>query len=173
MQIDFQSSRLLRPARPGFIRLTLLLAFFLNLLPTSFWPWFPDWVVLVIVFWSIRAPQVVSTGSAFILGILMDVVDGSVMGQHALAYVLMSYAGRVMAHRILWLPLKQQLVSVLPIIFAGAGIQVCVRWFAGDELPNLFYFLQPVVTALLWVPATYVLMLPQFLSNDRDFERPI
>ena len=114
MQIDFQSSRLLRPARPGFIRLTLLLAFFLNLLPTSFWPWFPDWVVLVIVFWSIRSPQVVSTGSAFILGILMDVVDGSVMGQHALAYVLMSYAGRVMAHRILWLPLKQQLVSVLP-----------------------------------------------------------
>ena len=42
MQIDFQSSRLLRPARPGFIRLTLVLAFFLNLLPTSFWPWFPQ-----------------------------------------------------------------------------------------------------------------------------------
>lgn len=173
MQIDFQSSRLLRPARPGFVRLTLLLAFFLNLLPLSFWPWFPDWVALVIVFWSIRSPLMVGTGSAFILGILMDVVDGSLMGQHALAYVLMSYAGRVMSHRILWLPLRQQLVSVLPIIFAGACIQVAVRWFAGDELPQIYYFLQPVVTALLWVPATYVLMLPQFLSNDRDYERPI
>ena len=173
MQIDFQSSRLLRPARPGFIRLTLLLAFLLNLLPTSFWPWFPDWVALVIVFWSIRSPLVVGTGTAFVLGILMDVVDGSLMGQHALAYVLMSYAGRVLAHRILWLPLKQQLVSVLPIIFIGACLQVLVRWFAGDELPSLFYFVQPFVTVALWVPATYVLMLPQFLSNDRDFERPI
>ena len=78
-----------------------------------------------------------------------------------------------MPDQLLGLMATSQLVSVLPIIFAGAGIQVCVRWFAGDELPNLFYFLQPVVTALLWVPATYVLMLPQFLSNDRDFERPI
>ncbi len=173
MQIDFQSSRLLRPARPGFIRLTLLLAFFLNLLPTSFWPWFPDWVALVIVFWSIRSPLVVGTGTAFVLGILMDVVDGSLMGQHALAYVLMSYASRVMAHRILWLPLKQQLMNILPIIFIGACLQVLVRWFAGDALPSFSYLLQSLVTALLWAPATYVLMLPQFLSNDRDYERPI
>lgn len=173
MQIDFQSSRLLRPARPGFIRLTLVLAFFLNLLPTYFWPWFPDWVALVIVFWSVRSPLVVGTGTAFVLGILMDVVDGSLMGQHALAYVLMSYASRVMAHRILWLPLKQQLMNILPIIFIGACLQVLVRWFAGDELASVWYFLQPMVTALLWAPATYLLMLPQFLSNDRDYERPI
>ena len=173
MQIDFQSSRLLRPARPGFIRLTLVLAFFLNLLPTYFWPWFPDWVALVIVFWSMRSPLVVGTGTAFVLGILMDVVDGSLMGQHALAYVLMSYASRVMAHRILWLPLKQQLMNILPIIFIGACLQVLVRWFAGDELASVWYFLQPMVTALLWAPATYLLMLPQFLSNDRDYERPI
>ncbi len=173
MQIDFQSSRLLRPARPGFIRLTLVLAFFLNLLPTSFWPWFPDWVALVIVFWSVRSPLVVGTGTAFVLGILMDVVDGSLMGQHALAYVLMSYASRVMAHRILWWPLKQQLMNILPIIFIGACLQVLVRWFAGDELASVWYFLQPMVTALLWAPATYLLMLPQFLSNDRDYERPI
>ncbi len=173
MQINFQSSRLLSPASPGFIRLTLLLAFFLNLLPTSFWPWFPDWVALVVVFWSIRSPLVVGTGSAFLLGILMDVVDGSLMGQHALAYVLMSYASRVFAHRILWLPLKQQLFSIFPIILMGAGLQVLVRWFGGDALPSLFYFVQPFVTAALWVPATYVLMLPQFLSKDRDYERPI
>ena len=48
-----------------------------------------------------------------------------------------------------------------------------VRWFAGDELASVWYFLQPMVTALLWAPATYLLMLPQFLSNDRDYERPI
>ena len=128
---------------------------------------------MVIVFWSVRSPLVVGTGTAFVLGILMDVVDGSLMGQHALAYVLMSYASRVMAHRILWLPLKQQLMNILPIIFIGACLQVLVRWFAGDELASVWYFLQPMVTALLWAPATYLLMLPQFLSNDRDYERPI
>jgi rod shape-determining protein MreD len=64
-------------------------------------------------------------------------------------------------------------VNVLPIIFTGACLQVLVRWFAGDQLPSLFYFVQPFATVALWVPATYVLMLPQFLSNDRDYERPI
>lgn len=173
MQINFQSSRLLRPARPGFIRLTLVLAFLLNLLPTSYWPFFPDWVMLVVLFWSVRAPLTVGTGTAFLLGILMDVVDGSLMGQHALAYVLISYAGRVLSGRILWLPLRQQVMHVLPILFVGVLIEVLVRWFAGDEFPGYLYLVQPLVTGLLWAPATYVLMLPQFLTKDRDYERPI
>ena len=173
MQINYQSSRLLRPARVGFIRLTLVLALLLNLLPTSYWPFFPDWVMLVILFWSVRAPLAVGTGTAFVLGLLMDVVDGSLMGQHALAYVLISYAGRVLSARILWLPLKQQVMHVFPILFAGALLEVLVRWFAGDEFPGVLYFLRPLLTGLLWVPATYVLMLPQFLTKDRDYERPI
>lgn len=173
MQINFQSSRLLRPASTGFIRLTLALAFVLNLLPTSFWPLYPEWVMLVLLFWSIRAPLVVGTGTAFMLGLLMDVVDGSLMGQHALAYVLVSYAGRVLSARILWLPLKQQMMHVTPILFAGALIEVLVRWFAGDEFPGYLYLLRPLITSLIWLPATYVLMLPQFLTKDRDYERPI
>ena len=173
MQIDFQSSRLLRPARPGFIRLTLVLAFLLNLLPTSFWAFYPEWVMLVVLFWSVRAPLVVGTGTAFLLGVLMDVVDGSLMGQHALAYVLISYAGRVLSARILWLPLKQQVMHVIPILLTGALLEVLVRWFAGDEFPGYLYLARPLVTAILWGPATYGLMLPQFLSKDRDYERPI
>lgn len=173
MQINFQSSRLLRPASPGFIRLTLILAFMLNLLPTSFWPLYPEWVMLVLLFWSIRAPLVVGTGTAFMLGLLMDVVDGSLMGQHALAYVLISYAGRVLSARILWLPLKQQVMHVIPILFAGALLEVLVRWFAGDEFPGYSYLLRPLITGVIWLPATYVLMLPQFLTKDRDYERPI
>ena len=173
MQINFQSSRLLRPARPGYIRLTLVLAFLLNLLPTSYWPFFPEWVMLVVLFWSVRAPLIVGTGTAFVLGLLMDVVDGSLLGQHALAYVLVSYTGRVLSARILWMPLKQQVMHVVPIMFVGALIEVLVRWFAGDEFPGYLYLLQPLLSALLWVPATYVLMLPQFLTKDRDYERPI
>ena len=123
--------------------------------------------------WSVRAPLVVSTGTAFVLGLLMDVVDGSLMGQHALAYVLISYTGRILSGRILWLPLKQQVMHIVPILFIGTLIEVLVRWFAGDEFPGYLYLVQPLVTGLLWMPATYVLMLPQFLTKDRDYERPI
>lgn len=173
MQINYQSSRLLRPARPGFIRITLLFAFLLNLIPTSFWPFYPECVMLVLLFWSVRAPLVVGSGTAFLLGILMDVVDGSLMGQHALAYVLVAYAGRVLSAKILWLPLKQQVMHVVPILFVGSLLEVLVRWFAGDEFPGYHYLAQPFISGLLWVPATYMLMLPQFMTKDRDYERPI
>lgn len=172
-QINFHSSRLLHPAQSKFIRLTLLISFILNLLPTSFWWWFPDWLLLVILFWSIRSPQTVATGTAFLFGNCMDIADSSLMGQHALAYVCISYIGKIMAHRILWLPLGRQLVSVFPVIFSGACLQAIARWLVEDSLPSAYYFVQPVMTTLLWVPATYILMLPQFLSNEIDYERPI
>jgi rod shape-determining protein MreD len=73
----------------------------------------------------------------------------------------------------MWLPLRQQLVHILPILLTGALLEIFVRWLAGDEFPGYLYLLQPILTGLLWVPATYVLMLPQFLTKDRDYERPI
>ena len=58
-------------------------ALILNFLPTSAWPWVPDWVALVLVFWSIREPRRVGMGAGFLLGVAMDVADVSLLGQHA------------------------------------------------------------------------------------------
>ena len=91
MQPTFSSSRILLPVRPWFIVFSLLAALVLNFLPTSAWPWVPDWVALVLVFWSIREPRRVGMGAGFLLGVAMDVADVSLLGQHALAYVLASY----------------------------------------------------------------------------------
>jgi len=54
MQPTFTSSRILLPVRPWFIALSLMLALLLNFLPTSNWPGMPDWVALVLCFWSVR-----------------------------------------------------------------------------------------------------------------------
>ena len=70
MQPTFSSSRILLPVRPWFIVFSLLAALVLNFLPTSAWPWVPDWVALVLVFWSIREPRRVGMGAGFLLGAL-------------------------------------------------------------------------------------------------------
>ena len=88
---SFSSSRILLPVRPWFIFLSLLIALLLNFLPTRAWLWTPDWLALVIVFWSIREPRRVGMGWGFLLGLVMDVADASLLGQHALAYVLAAY----------------------------------------------------------------------------------
>jgi len=86
---------LLLPVKPGFIVFTLIAALLANLLPWSGWAlWIvPDFVALMVLYWCIEEPRKIGFLTAWFLGLLMDVADGSLFGQHALAYTLLAYAG--------------------------------------------------------------------------------
>jgi rod shape-determining protein MreD len=99
MQPTFSSSRILLPVRPWFIFLSLIAAAVLNFLPTAHWPGMPDWVALVLCFWSVREFRRVGMGWGFVLGLLMDVADGAVLGQHCFAYVLLLAVSPIRPHR--------------------------------------------------------------------------
>lgn len=172
-QSTFTSSRLLQPARPWYIYGSLLLAFMGNLLPTAPWPLLPDWFALVLCFWSLRESRKVGMGVAFLFGIAMDVGQGSLMGQHALAYVLIAYLASSLSRRILWFPIHHQALHILPILFLAQLVQYLIRLVAGAEFPGFVFFVSPLIAAALWVPGTYLLLLPQFRPVDRDENRPI
>ena len=173
MPTALSSSRILQPVRHWFVVTTLLCALVLNFLPTSAWPWMPDWVALVLLFWSIREPRHAGMGSGFVLGLAMDVADASLMGQHALAYVLATYVASSLSRRILWFPLGQQALHILPLLLMVQAVQFAVRAMPGVDLPGLSYFLGALVGALLWLPLTFVLLLPQYQPVERDANRPI
>ncbi|MDR1934431.1 MAG: rod shape-determining protein MreD [Candidatus Accumulibacter sp.] len=169
----FHSSRILLPVRPWFIAVSVFAALLLNFLPTSDWPWMPDWVALVLVFWSVREPRRVGMGAGFLLGLVMDVADASLFGQHALAYVLAAYAGAALSRRILWFPPLKQALHVLPLLLMVQGAQYLVRAMPGVVLPGFSYFLGPFVGAALWMPLSFVLLLPQYQPEVHDENRPI
>lgn len=173
MQPTYYSSRILQPVRPWFVVLTLFAALIINYLPRESWPWMPDFVALVLVFWSIREPHHAGMGYGFLLGLAMDVADASLMGQHALAYVLAAYAAFSVSRRILWFPLGQQALQVLPILVMVQLVQFVVRALSGADYPGWGYFAGPFIAALLWRPLTFILLLPQYQPVDRDANRPI
>lgn len=173
MQPTYSSRRILLPARSWFIFLTLSLSLFANLIPLGRFPIFPDWVALVLTFWCIREPLRVSMGAAFVLGLLMDVADASVMGQHALAYVMLAFAAGGLSRRILWFPLGQQALHVLPLLLGAQIAMLVIRLAAGAEFPGLLWFVGSLVGAALWYPLTYLLLLPQYQPVERDENRPI
>jgi rod shape-determining protein MreD len=76
------SDQLLLPASPVFIALSLLLALCFNLLPLGRQPAMPDLLALVLVFWNVHQPRRVGVGVAFLFGLLMDVHEGALLGQH-------------------------------------------------------------------------------------------
>ena len=173
MQPTFSSSRILLPVRPWFIFLSLIVALLLNFLPTAHWPGMPDWVALVLCFWGVREFRRVGMGWAFILGLLMDVADGSVLGQHCFAYVLLAFLAASQSRRLLWFPLLQQALQVLPLFAVSHAVEMLIRLAAGGIYPGAWSFLTPVLEALLWPLASWVLLAPQRRPPDRDQNRPL
>ncbi len=167
------NEQLLLPARPLFIALTLLSAFALNLLPLGRQPAMPDWLAVVVVFWSVHQPRRVGLGWAFGFGLLMDVHQGALLGQHALAYALLSFVAIAIHRRLLWFGLAGQAAQILPLFLAAHGLQLLVRIVAGDSFPGWTFLLAPLFEAALWPLATLLLLAPQRRAPDPDENRPL
>lgn len=164
---------ILLPVSPFFIALSIVLAFFLNLLPWGQWPGVPDFVALVLVFWSVHQPRMVGIGIAFTMGLLMDVHDATLLGENALSYTVLSYLAIMIHRRILWFPLLAQALHVLPLFVLMQTVQLVVRFLVTGNFPGWFYFGESAVSALLWPIATLVLLAPQRRAIDRDDNRPL
>ncbi len=173
MQATHSSKRILLPVKAWFILLTLFAALFLNMIPFGRLPGVPDFVALILAFWCVREPFKVGMGVAFLLGVAMDVASASVMGQHSLAYVLLSFAASGLSRRILWFPLSQQALHILPLLLGEQLVMFAVRMIGGAEFPGVLYFLSSFTASLLWYPLTYLLLLPQYQPVEKDVNRPI
>jgi rod shape-determining protein MreD len=167
------SDQLLMPVKPWFLGLTLLLAFALNLVPMGRVPAMPDFVAVVLVFWIVHEPQRIGVGIGFALGLLMDVHDGAVLGQHALAYTLLSFLAVTVHRRLSAFHALSQMFQVLPLLLAAHVVALTVRMFAGGTFPGWSLLLAPVFGALLWPLADRLLLAPQRRPPDRDQNRPL
>ena len=154
---------ILKPAKPWFVVLTLALAMLANTLPASgaFLAFKPDFVALTLLYWCIQAPRYVGVGVSWTMGLMMDVVDATLFGQHALAYAVLAYAAEYFRRRVLRFPLWQQAVQVAVLLAACAALVLVVRWIGGAPLPRWTYAVPPIVGALLWPALSIVLQWPQ------------
>jgi rod shape-determining protein MreD len=159
----FAPQEILLPVRAGFIALTLITALMLNLLPWSgAWLWLkPDFVALVVLYWCIEQPRKVGFVSAWMMGLFMDVAEGTLFGQHALAYSILAYAGIVLHRRVRMFSGMPQVVHVLILLLLNDLIVLAIRLAAGADFPGLQYFIGTFVAAALWLPLGVLLRVPQ------------
>ena len=165
--------QLLLPANPLFIWGSLLLALFANMLPLGRVAWMPDFLALVLVFWSVHQPLRVGIGSAFFFGLAMDVHQAALLGQHALAYTALSFLAIAIHRRLLWFSVPSQAVQVLPLFAVMHAIELAVRMLSGGIFPGLTILVAPLAEALLWPVVSVVLLVPQRRAPDPDENRPL
>ena len=173
MMLPRSGDPLLLPANPLFIALSLAVAFAVNLVPLGRVSAMPDFVALALVFWNVHQPRRVGIGIAFVLGLAMDVHEGSLLGQHALAYTLLSYFAITIHRRLLWFGVWSQTPQVAPLFVAAAAVSLLVRLAAGAPFPGWGVLAAPLIQAALWPLATWVLLAPQRRPPDPDENRPL
>jgi len=167
------SDQLLLPVNPIFIALTLVLAAAVNMLPLGRQPAQPDLLAVALVFWSVHQSRLIGVGVAFTFGLLMDVHQGALLGQHALAYTLLSFVAITIHRRLLWFGTFEQALQVFPLFLAAHAVSLIVRLLAGDMFPGWWLLLAPVLEALLWPLVTLLLLAPQRRAPDPDQNRPL
>ena len=168
-----RGQQLLLPVNPVFIWASLLLAMVLNMVPLGRLPWTPDLLLLLLVFWSVHQPSKVGMGAAFVFGLCMDVHQAALLGQHALAYTLLSFVAITIHRRLLWFGIVEQTLQVFPVFLAAHAVALVVRLLAGDMFPGWWLLLAPVLEALLWPLVTLLLLAPQRRAPDPDQNRPL
>jgi rod shape-determining protein MreD len=173
MPIQEQPQHILLPARVSFIVLTLALALLFNLLPWRNTAGVPDLTAAVLAFWCIHQPRRVGIGIAWTLGLLLDVGNGALIGQHALGYSVLAFLALAVHRRILWFPLWQQALHLLLLLWSTQLLTLVIRIAAGAGFPGWTYFAGSFVCAVLWPALSYLLLLPQRQAEMKDENRPI
>lgn len=172
-----RGQQLLLPANPLFIWFSLIGALALNMLMNmGLWgraAWMPDLLALALVFWSVHQPLRIGVGTAFFFGLVMDVQQGALLGQHALAYAALGFLAIAMHRRLLWFPVPTQAVQLLPLFAAAKLLALLVRLVAGDGWPGWSYLLAPLIEAALWPVVSVLLLAPQRRAPDPDDNRPL
>ena len=169
--------QLLLPVNPLFVWGSLLAALTLNMLQNmGLWgraTWTPDVLAIVLVFWTVHQPLRVSIVAAFVFGVLMDVHQGALLGQHALAYTVLSYLAIAIHRRLLWFTVPSQAAQVLPLFAVAHAVELGTRMLAGGNFPGFGVFIAPLLEAVLWPLATVLLLIPQRRAPDPDAHRPL
>ncbi|MDH3619520.1 MAG: rod shape-determining protein MreD [Gammaproteobacteria bacterium] len=117
----------------------------------------PDWLALLLIFWAMQLPRTWSVGSAWVVGIVLDVSYGTLLGQHALALCLITFA-TVRFHLLMRVfPLSQLSATIFALLALYQFILFWVNGVAGVSAPSVVYW-GPVITgALIW-PFFYMFM---------------
>ena len=161
---------ILLPVTTGLIALTIVTALAANFipLPAGDWQLRPDFCALVLLYWGVYQPRRVGFTIAFLLGLLVDLAEGSLFGQHALAYVVVLFGAIALHRRILNFHLLAQSLHIFPLLLGADLIVVGIRLIAGDELPPVGHFLGAAIGALLWVPLCALLRLPRVPKTNPE-----
>ncbi len=110
----------------------------------------PDWVALVLIYWVIALPQRFGIVLSFLVGLLLDILEGTMLGQHALSLSVVAYLGLVLYQRLRLFDMWQQAAVVFVMVGINQLVGLWLQNIAGLGVRGAMFLMPVVMSALLW-----------------------
>ena len=142
----------MHPSKLLNVYFSLLIAYLLLLLPWSEKSLIfrPDFTLLVLIYWMIRAPNLCNIGTAWFVGLLVDLATGGTFGQYAWAYTVAGFFTVLYQRRLALFSSLQQLFYVLIVLMISQIVLLILRTFSGATFTGWIYFAPSAVGVMLW-----------------------
>lgn len=139
--------------------LSLLVALFLQLvaLPDTIAAARPLWLPLLLVYWALAEPRVPSLVAAFVFGIMLDVLYNTILGQHAMGFVVLVFFMARMRGVFILFPLWQSTVGLVPF-WAGYCVLMALIDDLSKHRADVWLRWLPALSSTLFWPLVYTLM---------------
>lgn len=150
----------LEPHRNGWIILfTFIVGLLLTIIPLPGWAtaWRPAWLIMILAYWCLALPQRVGVFSGWSLGIVQDVLNDTLLGQHALILSCIAYLSVTTHTRVRTMPLWQQSVGMGILVMFSQLLHVWIHGMLGHP-PTDWTFLYPIVTSIVLWPWTFIIL---------------
>ena len=141
-----------RSSRKTPVLLCVVLALMLAISPMPPWAidFRPDWVALTLIYWSMLLPRTYSVGLAWVLGLVVDVAQGTLFGQHALALSFVVYITVKFHLQMRVFPLLQMTATVFALLSIYQFILFWINGVAGINAPAITYWGPVISGTLIW-----------------------
>lgn len=148
-------------ARIGMLRIILTSVFALVLtivpLPSLINSGRPDWLLLLVIYWCLTAPGLAGLAYAWLCGLLLDGLVGTLIGQHALGFVLVAFITHRLQLRMRIFPVWQQAFTVLIMLAIYHFLVFWIDGIIGSSVTAWSRWLPALVGAVFW-PVLVALM---------------
>ena len=141
------------------IILTIIIALLLSELPLPavIAPYQPEWVILVLIYWSMALPERIGVGSAWFTGLLLDVLRDTLLGQYALAFALTVFITSKLYQRIRNFPLQQQVITIFILMLIHLSLVIWIKALSGINVDFSMALIPSLISALFW-PVVYIIL---------------
>ena len=136
----------------GIIAMSFIVAIMLTALPLPDWAvnWRPAWVAIVLIYWCLAVPDRIGIFIAWFLGLLLDVQQGSILGQNALGMILIALLTINSHQKMRAYPLLQQAVLVCFYLLFYKLIMFLISFYIGVDTSDWTYWMPAITSMLLW-----------------------